>query len=128
MKALELKVNNIVSIGINAKFEPIYGFIESINCEKAVVYYNNGRHVMTLQMINPMYLTQEWLLKFGAINQGITFDICGISIWYSTYEKCFQIRYCLIGSDIERKINIEYVHQLQNIIFEFTGIELTLES
>lgn len=74
--------------------------------------------------IEPIPITEEWLLKLGFEKIGVNFQFKGISIWFSKYSESYQIRYCLIGSDIERKINIEYVHQLQNLIFALTGEEL----
>jgi hypothetical protein len=76
--------------------------------------------------VNPIPLTEEWLLKFGFEKIGINFQFNGISIWFSSYSKSFQLRYCLVGSEIERKINIESIHQLQNIYFALTNNELKL--
>jgi len=72
-------------------------------------------------------LTEDWLFKFGFKKDSINFQFSGIAIWFSSYSKCYQLRYCLIGSDIERKINIEHVHQLQNLFFALTGEELEIK-
>ena len=73
------------------------------------------------EIINPILLTEEWLLKLGFNklfengtgyrfnNFNISFygDVYGVNYFYCEYE-------------------LKYVHQLQNIYFSLTGHELTI--
>lgn len=76
----------------------------------------------------PIPLTEEWLVKFGCSKIGINYQIKNISIWYSSYDKCYQIRYFLVGSNVEKHINLEYVHTFQNVINTLTGEEITIKN
>ena len=77
--------------------------------------------------VNPILLTDEWLIKFGLEQGGYDFlfwtketkngifTICGDS------EIEFGIRY---NNEIE--LQLKYVHQLQNLYFALTGEELAI--
>lgn len=81
---------------------------------KSYVKYSNP----TLQ---PMQLTEEWLLKFGFngdVNRSNYFNIKGMSIW-----KCNDLLMC-----DKNGIIIRYVHQLQNLYYALTGDELQITS
>lgn len=71
-------------------------------------------------IFEPIHLTEEWLLKFGfRSNNGYPLKLlCGYikirnGVWFFKYNKL----------DIE----LQYVHQLQNLYFALTGNELTIE-
>ena len=69
----------------------------------------------------PIPLTEEWLLKFGFINDKIL-------AFYknNSSESTIIIDYnfiCLLGYS---HVKLKYVHQLQNLYFSLTGIELTV--
>lgn len=66
--------------------------------------------------INPIPLTEEWLIKFSYSNypHGDALFLPGHLIW-----KCNDL---LI--DDKNGIVLKYVHQLQNLYFALTGIEL----
>jgi hypothetical protein len=66
---------------------------------------------------NPIPLTEEWLLKFGVKDNRLgLFDFVKVSddVGYHIY---------FIGRHL---IEIQYVHQIQNIYFASTNKELTL--
>jgi hypothetical protein len=113
MKANELRIGNLVLDKDNNVFT-INGILENS-------VLREGAYIgIPIEWIKPIPLTEERLLKFGCEKIGVNFQKESISIWYSSYAKCYQLRYCLIGSDVERKINIEYLHQLQNLYFELS--------
>lgn len=124
MEAKELRIGNIVC---NKSAENTESVVCGISNQGMIRFDYNIRSWYELRDIEPISLTEEWLLKFGFENIGVNFQYNGISIWFSSYSKCFQLRYCLIGSYFERKINIEHVHQLQNLYFTLTGKELEYE-
>ncbi len=78
----------------------------------------------------PIPLTEEWLLKFG-FEKKLN---CSNMIYYILAGKCL-LEYNLTHNiaDIVKKVHldlfieIEYVHQLQNLYFALTNEELTYE-
>lgn len=81
------------------------------------------------EFIEPIPLTDEWLIKFGFEENGLdkkenkkyrltweegVFDIYRISSFYLDDGKHYEPK-------------IEFIHQLQNLYFALTGTELTLK-
>jgi len=86
-----------------------------------------------LQRCEPIPLTEEWLLKFGFEIGGnhistnlTTAKIKGFAI--NTYSN-FDEKYWWLGY-YTNSVNshIKYLHQLQNLYFSLTGIELIYNS
>jgi len=124
MKTLfnELKIGNLIWDFDEHTFYPIEEIKLNAQGNMCVIYRNGS--FMSTEFI-PTKLTEELLLKFGFKKIGVNFQFNGISIWFSSYSKCYRLRYYLIGSDIERIINLKYVHTLQNFI-QLTGEELKI--
>jgi hypothetical protein len=124
MKTLfnELKIGNLIWDFDEHTFYPIEEIKKNAQGNMCVIYRNGS--FMSTEPI-PTKLTEELLLQFGFEKIGVNFQFNGISIWFSSYSKCYQLRYYLIGSDIERIIILKYVHTLQNFI-ELTGEELKI--
>jgi len=87
--------------------------------------------------INPIPLTEEWLLRFGfmkdhkkynpSILDTITFWNSGLGFKSIINGTRFRLE---IGNDatvFSSGINIDYVHTLQNLFFSLTGEKLTLK-
>lgn len=119
----ELRINNYVyynnehnEIGIITKL--ITDIITDIN----YVGINNRIDVHYLNKhINPIPLTEEWLLNFGywkLDNKDIHFVTKGHTIW-----KCDNLFMC-----DKNGLIIKSVHQLQNLYFALTKEELTLNN
>ena len=103
MKASDIKINNWLEYkGNNVQWD-IKDYAEIYNSD-------------ILKNIKPIPLTEEILLKCGAIKQGYNLSVEGISIWYSSYRESYVIRYFFTGSDIERVIELKSLHSLQNVI------------
>ena len=79
-----------------------------------------------IKELKPIPLTEEWLLKFGFVNDG--------------YSEWMKDRYTLdceytdkgvynfvIDNRTYLDIDIKHVHQLQNLYFALTGEELTIK-
>jgi hypothetical protein len=79
----------------------------------------------TINSMNPIPLTEEWLLKMGGKKVN-TLDWCimfgGIE-FYCRYNKFW---YCSIGS-VYLSDRIQFVHQVQNLYFSITNQELTMK-
>jgi len=77
--------------------------------------------------LQPITLTEEWLLKFGFI---YTDDVDNLNRDYKLQE--FEIQLHLDVNDfmccntIPNYVQIKYVHQLQNLYFALTNEELTI--
>lgn len=75
--------------------------------------------------VSPIYITHEWLLKFG-------FEKCVNGYWSSDeflnvkiYDKSIEVY--ISGSDTNlAHADFSYIHQLQNIYFCLTNKELQL--
>jgi len=81
-----------------------------------------------LNIVKPIPLSEEWLIKFGfewsiyhqAIHKdGFDFDLTWTKEGYVMYTFKKMVEICR---------NIEYVHQLQNLYFALTGEELTIKT
>ena len=119
MKANELRVGNWVNDELYGDFE-IIGLINfkdgNQSAYKSLEYYPQSQDT---DKLNPIPLTEEWLIKFG-FEKHITIDT------YPTFAKQMfnwndSILY-LIGCGFIN--HIKYVHQLQNLYFALTNEEL----
>ena len=102
MKATELRIGNWV-------LSPTEGEIQ----------IENGWQIDEGEEVEPIPLTEEWLVKFGFENNSMNLD----------EEGFLHLDISFIGgvnvyiNDMEYP-NINYVHQIQNLYFALTGQEL----
>jgi len=116
MEAKELRIGNL-----------IYSKRRGCNFQKGVIEIDleafRKIHLFdALNGLEPIPLTKEWLLKFGFVNTEAEENIFGFklnSFWFIN-EWHIRNKFGAIILDIE----IEYVHQLQNLYFALTGTEL----
>ena len=111
MKRNELRVNVFV-------YDSLYKKIIRITDYDAWRIYEDYNY------FNPIPLTEEWLEKFGLkLNKNHTcFHIKGMQFEIpSMIGGFYDNEY---GFDEESKIELKYVHQLQNLYFALTGEEL----
>ena len=144
MEAKELRIGNFVTID-NEEFHPeiknvplevtqilqceslIRGIwthsvsLEFINKKKNVYYEDFGQFI---KYIEPIPLTEEWLLKFGFENCGYYYNKNDIRIYF-VHEREFEGFVFEYGM-AESFCKIRFVHNLQNLYFALTGEELTL--
>ena len=120
MKANELRIGNLILV--DGEITEITGI------KKSTVSFSDGFQMFIAGGLEPISLTEEWLLKFGF---DITVDHPGrklyehdgeCPLWFSDkrgitdfYASRVRIREC------------KYVHQLQNLYFALTGEELTIK-
>jgi hypothetical protein len=71
------------------------------------------------EFINPISLTEEWLLKFGAKKFDLGFNLDANNFRFSFNS----ILLCWINGI---KTEVKYVHQLQNLYFALTAHELNV--
>jgi len=117
MKAKDLRIGNYVNMdGYPA---------EVFKITKAFIGCGRFRQ-KNFDEIEPIPLTEEWLIKFGFNKEHNEEWECNIPVfylWYNESFKCFQIS---PNSNFPTTLLIKYVHQLQNLYFALTGEDLYL--
>jgi hypothetical protein len=121
MKATDLRIGNLFYYRVVDQLDERKEWFEVSEID-----YDDLRVIGIKDEMNqdyqPIPITEEWLLKFG-FKKYITGDI------YPTFTKnmlnwndgiFYLIRYGFIN-------HIKHVHQLQNLYFALTGIELTIK-
>ena len=144
MKAEELMIGNYVFF--NNKISKV-SFLRE-DGKIGVIFSNIYRE--NIYQIEPIPLTEEWLLKFGFENWGLgklysnehekytryvlhniidgtsNFEVHFVTSNYGGVEHTQFIISCDEDDRINFGIDIEYVNQLQNLYFALTGTELEL--
>lgn len=132
MKATELRIGNYVNQGQYSE-QPLTAYnIYQLELKekggKVADYYND---------IEPIKLTEDWLLRFGFHKWGVddmpstvSFELAPLNIQYSKNTNCygwlFEKREENNSLSWYPKVEIKYVHSLQNLYHALTGNELTL--
>lgn len=138
MKSTELRIGNIIKIKnpilkdlIDEGFQKIYTdrtTVIYVGYDYLGVIIDNSEVEIMLQDVEPIPLTEEWLLKFGFEKKPM----------YGKHNRYFFIKnklyycqhdfYSFVYSNNSLEIKEpKYVHQLQNLYFALTGEELTLK-
>lgn len=125
MKATELRIGNWVKYShlienVLHEFDSISGIFEN----NLVSIKSRPYTAFTLDSVNPITLTEEWLLKFGFEEDGHDWYFMSakdrftdIGYSYSIKKNVFEVNEC-------EMVEVKYVHQLQNLYFALTGEEL----
>ena len=138
IKPEELRIGNYVFIDkalLNELADDLGEIIESEYFKVSLIdrmFCNviiNGKEVeFQLVDLNPIPLTEEWLIKFGFSQVFITDpqEPGAESKYWKGYFKIISHSgesFSLYYND--KPVNIKYIHQLQNLYFALTGKELT---
>ena len=119
MNAQELRIYNYVRNSIT-------GGEFAVNADEIRRIYLNRYSV-----IEPIPLTEEWLLKFGFERHHSDYSNSVIYIKDVPNNNEFKwgVYPLELGSGfiINKSKNLKYVHQLQNLYFALTGEELTIK-
>ena len=125
MKSTELRIGNLVNGVLTNKPYTIdsWALREMENGN-----YQNSYDTETKVFV-PIPLTEEWLLNFGfekvSFNNDFRIDI--LNDWGLIYDS--DIKKICIDTGLNSKyLEIQYVHQLQNLYFALCGEELTFKS
>jgi hypothetical protein len=120
IKANDLRIGNLVRNNLSGEILKACDVLcDGINTDK-IEGLNYG-------FIEPIPLTEEWLLKFGfEYRKEILFDG-----WYSKLINYNSIRIFKDENGFFKYYSsityIQHVHQLQNLYFALTGEELTIK-
>ena len=138
MDAKELRIGNYLNsdgkiIKVES-FDPTKDF-EELSCTVQFKHFENGKFVWYdstwLDYLSPIPLTEEILIKAGLKNGGYEnlfwskkckngkFEIN--AMFYTNNTHAVGVR---INDEID--VNIEFIHQLQNLYFVLTGEELQI--
>jgi hypothetical protein len=123
LRASELRVGNITTLGVVSLIDQdVFRVVDS----------EGDSFKNTWAEIKPIPLTEEWLLNFGFDKVGITLTSiaiaplnlpCTFNLPNTPFSFC-QGKLILTTGTGDFCVNIEYVHQLQNLYFALTGEEL----
>lgn len=114
MKATELRIGNLIFQ--SGQITTIENISRSINDWERV---NNKR----LFDCTPIPLTEEWLLKFGF--KRFPWGLVVGNLLFKDNLKCTELTF-EVGNGF--RVEIKYVHQLQNLYFCLCGKELELSN
>lgn len=142
MKANELRLHNRISITEKARkelwecemdVEPLStGFITSIDIDQCRILLDSMEYEMDFNDLEPIPLTEEWLLKFSFEKKRDSYkkevlSYGNISFQFNNGKLMFcelnQYRGYTLGSP-----EVEFVHSLQNLFFALCGEELTIKT
>jgi len=122
MKSNELRIGNFVK-------HPHDGSINVVEflapTEIGMVITKSYMPYFTAEQAEPIPLTEEWLIKFGAQldEEDDSFVFTESGFYVSVNDK----NEALFFFKNEELCEFNYVHQLQNLYFALTGEELTYE-
>ncbi len=137
MDARELRIGNLVWSN-DGYFDRVEDIITEIEDMRVGTKYTQLPYTPICD-IEPIPLTEEWLAKFGfeIREKKYSLNYGGESMKYAFFEKDVKNPFILyfhgrFGFNInEGRKNgdycIQYIHQLQNLFFALTGVELTLK-
>ena len=134
MEARELRIGNLMELP-NGEISKVTGFTEN----GKVWFVREPKHeecALKINQVKPIPLTEEWLLKFGFGEMGLSlgyfykpicgnFSICSEDFIFNINYKRYAVSN-VISVDLHG-FEIKYVHQLQNLYFALTGEELTIK-
>jgi hypothetical protein len=109
---------------------PAYFMIRDIFWDEGKVALSNGKILLpspSLELIKPIPLTDEWIKKFGFERQDNNWKtLCICNDWtYLHWERLAGLELSVNKHSVMLS-HIIYVHQLQNIYFDLTGVELSI--
>ncbi len=118
MKTNELRIGNFVD------YLGSYKVIDVINGSHGIVEFDDGAFERNINLIKPIPLSEEILLKFDFIKDD--------NLLFRTKNGIRLEFYFYKSSEIEvyldsNPLNIKYVHQLQNLYFCLCGEELEIK-
>jgi hypothetical protein len=137
IEAKDLRIGNLVTIGTKAlHYIPNSDNIFEVELlGRSVVHFKGLGSGEFYGDLKGIPLTEEWLKRLGLevmFEEGkvtgavynILFKEAGmlIEVFHNKQDKCWNF-----GNWFPSKVNVLYVHQLQNIIYLLTGEELTIK-
>lgn len=125
----ELRKGNLVLLSVNYK-DNIHRVDEIYTNEVKVTSIEDGGCFprMIMGSCNPIALIPEWLERCGLVEKGSSMPgvlkVTGEGNFTIEADEEGKLKYYL---PFQKKIEIKYVHQLQNIYLDLTGEELNVK-
>ena len=121
IKANELRIGNLVNADYLCKvvgIDELGASLIDVNGDESSIVY------LTDENIDPIPITEEWLLKFGFEGSN-GYYLC--PKWYKfRFQKNSIIKFKGLIFNNKKVNQLIYIHQLQNLYFAITGEELTI--
>ena len=132
MKATELRIGNLVGIKETALHADGCNHSEAIfeieEIKKDVVQFKGYHANEYYKDLNPISLTEQWLLDFGFKNEIGYYSKGAFLISLADDASCFfKDGRVYFNSRIIIENQSKYVHQLQNLYFALIGEDLNLK-
>lgn len=123
IKAEDLRIGNIFSIHTTEGFVGCF----KLKAESIVIAQNDMEGFLSSHC--PYKITEEWMIKFGwqyyngKTSGPLTKDFPG-KLDVDFVDGKIQVKSHYEGFDLYRPLKIEFVHQLQNLWYDFNGEHL----
>lgn len=115
IKAQELRIGNWVLSPNDVEFKITSLDFDEFHSHPHEYYVNN----FELNRINPIPITEEWLLRFGFSNENLLDEYYLEPYYFNIIDMTLDIGGIYV--------DLKYIHQIQNLIHAFTGKELELK-
>ena len=109
MRASELRIGNLVMV----------------KGKITVMYSISNHNARDYSVIKPIPLSEEWLINFGFEN--IDTNVNGGDNYWGLSRPDFILNRSFQSFQMNTGVDLEHVHQLQNLYFALTGEELTIK-
>jgi len=131
MKLNELRIGNLINYnGIDCTVEIVNRELEEVYILGGDFYYSTS-----IENINGIQLTKEWLFNFGFKQDKIdkSFELNSFSIFLDKRIKDNIYLKSIDGFgnftwNVASGLKVQYIHQLQNLYFALTNEELILNN
>lgn len=123
MNVTELRIGNYIQL--ETEYNNFILLVVSISEKKLIVRYNSGNTTLNIKEVKRIPLTEEFILKCGFQVVGFYDNVyCQDSFRIFLNKKTNQglVKYETEKGNIE--IEVKSIHQLQNLYFAITGLEL----
>ena len=133
MEAKDLRIGNILQEKKYKTPQRINEFFGLFTVEVDSPYFDyetDDCHTPCLGNLEPIPLTEEWLLKFGFVNNKGVFRnayYMFLERWFISHKKKYDVDFYSLIIHEDFITHIKNVHSLQNLYFALTGEELTIK-
>ena len=124
MEARELRIGNLVKVGEQIMFMTCITGKSHVDAQN---FDSNYVCAYDIDMIDPIELTEEWLQRLGfKDSQPMQPPRSYFKEWIEVTNQFFADGNYRFNGLSRIKVELKYVHQLQNLYFALTGTELEL--
>jgi hypothetical protein len=123
MKANDLRLGNLIYWNIPEKIDTIHTVVGIRNDKPQTTPISLGERI---EDYKPIPLTEEWLKKFGFEDLYYGEDKFGWIKEGVNISKYFNFVLMLPNAEYYDSTKIKWVHDLQNLYYAITGVELSV--